>query len=177
MEELIITKEMRQKINTYLGYELIKQNEVGHFIYDEAPGLGKIGIEGVSLEDVVTNKQLDSNGNVEWHKNPNPHKMRGNKRPFHCKLTTVSSKKAKILIASLFSEEASDKNFLKENLESIKELRKQLNVIKKTKRTLINKMNEKLMMGPNESFMNGAIMVFSDNEERPVYRMPSSFIL
>lgn len=128
MEELIITKEMREKINNYLGYELIKKNEVGHHIYDEAPGLGKIGIECNELSEVCTNKQLDTNGNVEWYKNPNPGRKRGQTKPFHCKLTTVSARKAKILIASLFPKEADDKNFFEENQEVINELRGQLNI-------------------------------------------------
>lgn len=130
MKEMKITNHMRDDINRYLGYELIRKSEVGHHIYDEAPGLGKIGIEGKDLNDLVTNKQLDSNGNVEWFKNPNPLKKIEKIKPFHCKLTTVSSKKAKVLIASLFPEETIGTGFSKEHEEEIKTLRQRLNVLK-----------------------------------------------
>jgi hypothetical protein len=133
MIELIITNELRRGINEYLNYELIKENEVGHHIYDEAPGLGRIGIEGNEVRHVVTNKQLDSNGNIEWYKTPHPKAKPGEIKAFHCKLTTVSSKKAKILIASLFPEESIDDKFLNKNDETIQGLRKQLKLIKDRK--------------------------------------------
>lgn len=163
MVELTITNEMRSKINDYLGYELIKEHEVGHQIYDEAPGLGRIGIEGNELQQVVTNKQLDSNGNIEWYKTPHPKAKPGEIKPFHCKLTTVSSKKAKILIASLFPEEAIDDRFMSENYEVVQNLRSQLNLIKaKRKVTRQANKNTKLlpnktpMMNPNQMLMEGA---------------------
>lgn len=165
MEELIITNKMRERINDYLGYEFIRKNEVGHHMYDEAPGLGKIGIECNELKHVVTNKQLDSNGNVEWYKNPHPTKARpGEIKPFHCKLTTVSAKKAKILIASLFPEEAVDKNFLGENREAIEELRKQLHIVREKSKVAqkISAIKEsfrphRMVMGPNDMFLDGAL--------------------
>lgn len=173
MEELIITKEMRDKINNYLGYELIKKNEVGHHIYDEAPGLGRIGIEGNELRDVVTNKQLDSNGNVEWYKTPNPKAKPGIVKPFHCKLTTVSSKKAKILIASLFPEEKMGERFQMENRQMIQNLRDQLNVLKMRKKMkadrqwLQNKKANSFLMGPNDMFMESAQLYVAKEEEKP----------
>lgn len=163
MRELVITEELRDKINNYLGYELIKRNEVGRHIYDEAPGLGRIGIEGNEQLQVVTNKQLDSNGNVEWYKSPNPMVRGGKIRPFHCRLTTVSAKKAKILIASLFPEEEFDKNFLIENGEVIETLREQMRTISTSERTSASiKDGEKhlqphsLIIGPGELFADGA---------------------
>lgn len=168
MEELIITKDMRETINRYLGYELVKKNEVGHHIYDEAPGLGKIGIEGVELRDVVTNKQLDSNGNVEWYKNPNPKIRPGIIKPFHCKLTTISSKKAKILIASIFPEEAINDKFLKDNSESIAKLRDQLHLITRKKgpqkRNVAARPNN-LSMKPNNHFLEGITRFYNLDED------------
>lgn len=177
MEEMIITNEMREKINHYLGFELIKENEVGHHIYDEAPGLGRIGIEGNELHHVVTNKQLDGNGNVEWYKTPHPKAKPGEIRPFHCKLTTVSAKKAKVLIASLFPEEIFDKKFIGENLQEIQSLRHQLNVIEgKEADAFERKMEEyhvpnKLLLGPNEMFLEGAYFYngwLEETEKEPV---------
>jgi len=171
MKELIITGEMREKINTYLGYELIKQNEIGHHIFDEAPGLGKIGIEGSELDHVVTNKQLDSNGNVEWYKNPHPKERPGRIKPFHCKLTTVSSKKAKILIASLFPEEALDRNFQNDNQETIEQLRGQLKILKGKDAVMTKRVRGEptyMIMGPNDMFFEGAKLFSSlemQNEE------------
>lgn len=172
MEELIITKEMREKINNYLGYELIKRNEVGHHIYDEAPGLGKIGIEGIEMKEVVTNKQLDSNGNIEWYKNPNPRMRPGIIKPFHCKLTTVSSRKAKILIASIFPEETSDEKFLEENGDIIKKLREQCHLLNKKKMAQKKEKDidsNKHLLEPGDMFFESAQRLYaSDEDEKPI---------
>lgn len=178
MKEIVITNEIREKVNNYLGFELIKQNEVGHHLYDEAPGLGRIGIEGTEVERVVTNKQLDSNGNIEWFKTPHPKARPGEVRPFHCKLATVSAKKAKILIASLFPEEAVDNSFLQENRESIEELRKQLKAVNLKMKERENPTAQKqwareykLLLGPNEILLDSALyLIFGKEEEteRPV---------
>lgn len=168
MEEMIITNEMRQRINEYLGYELIKEGEIGHNLYDEAPGLGKIGIECTEFGHVVTTKQLDSNGNVEWFKNGHPKARPGEIKSFHCKLTTISAKKAKVLIASLFPEEAIDEIFLRENNDAIEGLRKQLHVIKQKGLKAGKESRNKpagLLMGPNEMFLGGVSYMYSRDEE------------
>ena len=166
MEERKITNEMRRKINDYLGYELIKNAEVGLNIFDEAPGLGKIGIEGGEHGLVITNKQLDSNGNVEWFKS-RASSSNNDIKAFHCKLTTVSSKKAKILIASLFPEEEIDSKFLEENTETIENLRKQLHIVKKSIENIgeeqIHIIN-KLIFTPRDAFFNGALHTFSETK-------------
>lgn len=147
--ELIINEDLRRTVNDYLGYELIKPNEVGHHIFEEAPGQGKVGIEGTELHSVITTKFLDANGNIEWHKSANPKlhvgphaskKELSSKgldhypQSFHCKLTTVSAKKAKILIASLFPEEIIDKSFMKQNKDEITRLKTQFEIVREIKK-------------------------------------------
>jgi len=179
MEELIITKDMREKINNYLGYELIKENEVGHHIYDEAPGLGKIGIECSEHGLVVTNKQLDSNGTVEWFKTAHPKARPGEIKPFHCKLTSVSAQKAKVLIASLFPEEATDGKFLRENKQTIEELRSQLHIVKKSRKSEEKKDSQtnKLLLGPNEIFVKGANYMVEDEDDNGMLYGPNEMKL
>lgn len=143
MREFVIDESMRRTVNDYLGYELIKPSEVGHHIFEEAPGQGKIGIECAEHRAVITTKFLDANGNIEWHKSANPklhlsprashhelqeHGVDHYPQPFHCKLTMVSAKKAKVLIASLFPEEILDKEFVTQHRDEIRMLRSQMEV-------------------------------------------------
>lgn len=164
MREIMITNELRERVNHYLGYELIKKNEVGHHIYDEAPGLGKIGIEGNDVGHIMTIKQLDRNGNIEWYKSPNIRAHSGEVKSFHCKLTTVSSKKAKILMASLFPEEIINEEFLIENYDAIQELKGTLRLVsQKTEQNAERERLNPMLMGPNDLFFEGAHYMLSES--------------